>query len=106
MCFFFRFLVNPFFLNPLQEFRIQEVFSHIFVQCSLIFLQAQNIIRTFTFYFFGYSGLCPHCINGDDLTFYLNLIQKFRNRCDFVAFLTNCLLPQRNTIFLVFFIPK
>lgn len=38
MRFFFRFLVNPFFLNPLQEFRIQEVFSHIFVQCSLVFL--------------------------------------------------------------------
>ena len=62
-----------------------------------LFLQPQNIVRTFTFDFFGYSSLCPHCINGNDLTLYLNLIQKFRNRCDFVAFLTDCLLK---TIFL------
>ena len=67
--------------KELYEVYKMWVFFYIFVHCVLIFLQCQNIIRSFLPDFSCDRCLRSHCINRNDLTLYLDFFQQLWNRC-------------------------
>ena len=93
-------LICPLFAHFFLKLLIRKVFFYIFVHCVLIFLQCQNIIRSFLPDFSCARCLRSHCINRNDLTLYLDFFQQLWNRCYFIAFFFDCFLSQTKSIFL------
>ena len=98
MCLFLCLFVITARTDSFLKLFIRKVFLHILIQAVLISLQCKNIICPFFLYFFRYCSLCSHCINRYGLAFYLDLIQQFWNRYDFIAFFFNSFLSKTKTI--------